>query len=404
MIPLAQSLSTEIRLLFESLNESNHDSVVRELFQYVDYGVEGSILLLETCLDHFKVYEKDLTSTHLEPLVASLFRKLLEKPQFSTVFSMSVRSSAITEEFLVKVSAALQLTTNEKLGFGLALTDSESNDIRMSGRNFCMRQIEELCATHASLHTADYVQDVLLFLNKSEALSKHVDSFMQLLSLVQFDKDSDFILAPLLSDEFHNSKLLRHMDFLNEQNENEFDDILAQMEREMNMADMLVELGYKCTSDVSLCKDVLSSFSPLTEVTVARILGTIIRSDAGLQDNENALSTFFSSIGRGTLSDMSALNSWNTDVLIESIKQLAPGISWTTVIENLDHEGFYVPDEAAFSLLISCYRHASQDPFPLAAVCGNVWRNTEGQLSFLKYAISVPPEVFTFAHCKRQLV
>lgn len=45
-----------------------------------------------------------------------------------------------------------------------------------------------------------------------------------------------------------------------------------------------------------------------------------------------------------------------------------------------------------------------QDPFPLAAVCGNVWRNTEGQLSFLKYAVSVPPEVFTFAHCKRQLV
>ncbi|GJW83409.1 putative serine/threonine-protein phosphatase 2A regulatory subunit B'' subunit TON2 [Tanacetum coccineum] len=48
--------------------------------------------------------------------------------------------------------------------------------------------------------------------------------------------------------------------------------------------------------------------------------------------------------------------------------------------------------------------HASQDPFPLAAVCGNVWRNTKGQLSFLKYVISAAPEVFTFAHCKRQLV
>ncbi|KAJ0736881.1 putative CCR4-Not complex component, Not1, MIF4G-like domain superfamily [Helianthus annuus] len=403
MIPLAQRLSTEIRLLLESLNESNHESVISELSQYVDYGVEGNILLLETCLDHFNVYEKDLTSTHLEPVVASLFRKLLEKPQFSTVFSTSVRSSAITEEFLDKLSAALQLTTNEKLGFGLALTDSENNDIRTAGRNFCMRRIEEICATHASLQTADYVQDVLLFLNKSEALSKHVDSFMQLLSLTQFDKDSGLILAPLLSDEFHNSKLLRYMDFLNEGNENEFDNILAEMEREMNMADMLKELGYKCTSDVSLCKDVLSSFSPLTETTVARILGTIIRSDAGLPDHENAFSTFFSAIGRGTLSDMPSLNSWNTDVLIESIKQLAPGISWIAVIENLDHEGFYVPDEAAFLLLISCYKRASQDPFPLAAVCGNVWKNTEGQLSFLKHAVSVPPEVFTFAHCKRQL-
>lgn len=45
-----------------------------------------------------------------------------------------------------------------------------------------------------------------------------------------------------------------------------------------------------------------------------------------------------------------------------------------------------------------------QDPFPLHAVCGSVWKNAEGQLSFLKHAVSVPPEVFTFAHSMRQLV
>ncbi|KAI3711268.1 hypothetical protein L2E82_41237 [Cichorium intybus] len=400
MIPLAQRFSTEIRLLFESLNESNSDSVLRELSQYVDYGLEGSILLLETCLDHFNVYEKDLRSTHLEPVVASLFRKLLEKPQFSTVFQVSVRPTAITEEFLDNLSIALQLSSHEKLGFGLALTDSENNDIRIAGRNFCMRQIEELCAT-SSLHSADYVQDVLLFLNKSEVLSKHVDSFMQLLSLVQFDKDSEFILSPLLSDELQDSKFMKKLDFLTEGTDSEFEAILAQMEKEMNMADLMKELGHKCTSDVSLCKDFLSSFTPLTEITVAMILGTIIRCDASLQDQENAFSTFYSALGRGSLPDLSSLNSWNTEVLIESIKQLAPGINWTTVIENLDHEGFYIPDEAAFSLLISCYRLASQDPFPLSAVCGNVWKNTEGQLSFLKYAVSVPPEVFTFAHSER---
>ncbi|GJX01373.1 CCR4-NOT transcription complex subunit 1, partial [Tanacetum coccineum] len=89
---------------------------------------------------------------------------------------------------------------------------------------------------------------------------------------------------------------------------------------------------------------------------------------------------------------------------IRDVSKLAPRICWPTVIENLDHKGFYIQDETTFSLLISCYRHASHDPFPLAAVCGNFWRNTKGQLSFLKYAISAAPEVFTFAHCKRQLV
>nr|KAJ0191235.1 hypothetical protein LSAT_V11C800448300 [Lactuca sativa] len=148
------------------------------------------------------------------------------------------------------------------------------------------------------------------------------------------------------------------------------------------------------------------------------ILGTIVRSDSSLQDQENAFSTFGSALGRGSLPDMSSLSSWNTEVLTESIKQLvspiyffifldllhnAPGINWTTVIKNLDHKGFYIPGEATISLLISCYRLASQDLFPLSVVCGNVWKNTEGQLSFLKYVVSVPPEVFTFAHCEKQV-
>lgn len=45
-----------------------------------------------------------------------------------------------------------------------------------------------------------------------------------------------------------------------------------------------------------------------------------------------------------------------------------------------------------------------QDPFPLHAICGGVWKNAEGQLSFLKYAVTAPPEIFTFGHSARQLV
>lgn len=31
-----------------------------------------------------------------------------------------------------------------------------------------------------------------------------------------------------------------------------------------------------------------------------------------------------------------------------------------SVVENLDHEGFYLPDEDALSLLMSVYHHACQ--------------------------------------------
>ena len=49
----------------------------------------------------------------------------------------------------------------------------------------------------------------------------------------------------------------------------------------------------------------------------------------------------------------------------------APELNWVTVLDNLDHEGFYIPDEAAFSFLMSIYKHACQVPpfFPLYNAC-----------------------------------
>jgi hypothetical protein len=34
--------------------------------------------------------------------------------------------------------------------------------------------------------------------------------------------------------------------------------------------------------------------------------------------------------------------------------------------------------------------------FPFKHVCGSVWKNDEGQLSFLRFAVCASPEVFTF--------
>lgn len=42
------------------------------------------------------------------------------------------------------------------------------------------------------------------------------------------------------------------------------------------------------------------------------------------------------------------------------VKIQAPQTNWTRVVENLDHEGFYFPDEKAFYLFMSIYRNACQ--------------------------------------------
>ncbi|KAL0429074.1 UNVERIFIED_CONTAM: CCR4-NOT transcription complex subunit, partial [Sesamum radiatum] len=270
-------------------------------------------------------------------------------------------------------------------------------------KNFCMSQIAELCANPMVFESTELIQQILMFLNRSEGLSKHVDSFMQMLSLIQLKEGAKFILAPFLPDELREDNFFRHIDLLNEGVEDDFDAILAEMEKEISMADVMSELGYGCTVNVSQCKEMLSLFLPLSDATIAKIIGTIARTYSGLDDNQTVFATFRSALGGNSILDLPPVDSWDGEVLVDSIKQLSPGINWINVMEKLDHEGFYIPNEAAFSFFMFVYKHACQDPFPLHAICGSVWNNIEGQLSFLKHAVSVSPEVFTFAHSERQL-
>ncbi|KAL4599949.1 hypothetical protein ACB092_11G164000 [Castanea dentata] len=403
MLKFSSTTANQIRFLLQSIDESNADSVLRELRQFVEYGVEGSIMLLQTCIDHLQFYNTDSKNVQLELAVASIFKFLLGKPNFSTVFCESLRNTEINEGTLENFSNVLHLSVSEKIGIGLALSDSENLDNRNCGQSFCMAQMKELCTNPVSVGCTDQIKNIVMLLQRSEGLSKHMDSFMQMLSLVQFNDVTPFVLTPLLSDELREADFLRNMNLFNDCGEDDFDSILAEMEKEMSMGDIMKELGYGCTVNASQCKEILSLFLPLSEVTLSKILGTIACTQAGLEDNQNTFSTFSLAVGCSTLSDLPLLNSWNIDVLIDTIKELAPATNWIRVIENMDHEGFYIPNHEAFSFFMSVYRRACQEPFPLHAICGSVWKNTEGQLSFLKYAVSAPPEVFTFAHSVRQL-
>ncbi|XP_047937913.1 CCR4-NOT transcription complex subunit 1 isoform X1 [Salvia hispanica] len=403
MVTFSSKLSGQIRFLLQDVNDSNSDSVFQELCNYTMHGMEASILLLQACFDHIDIYSRDLKDMKLQPIFASIFKYLLDKPNFSSILSESLRSKAINEDLLLNLSDALHLSVPEKIGVGLVLSNSEDHDTRMCGKNFCMSQITELCANPVAFESSKLIHHILVFLSRSEGLSKHVDSFMQMLFLVQPKDGAQFVIIPFLHDELLEDNFFRNSELMNEGGEEDFDAILAEMEKEISMADVMCELGYGCTANVAQCKEMLSLFLPLTDATIAKILGMVARTYVGLDDRQNVFATFRSALGGNSVLDMPSLNSWNVDVLVDSIKQLALGTNWINVMENLDHEGFYIPNEAAFSFFMSVYKHACQEPFPLHAICGSVWKNVEGQLSFLKYAVSAPPEVFTFAHSERQL-
>lgn len=97
------------------------------------------------------------------------------------------------------------------------------------------------------------------------------------------------------------------------------------------------------------------------------------------------------------------INTWNLDLLVDTIKSQNPLLNWRKVAELLDHDEFLVPDYPAFEILVRCLSKGLQDPYPLETLIGKIWNNIEGQLSFLRFAVSAAKEVFTFEHSKRKM-
>ncbi|CAI5975139.1 unnamed protein product [Closterium sp. NIES-65] len=205
------------------------------------------------------------------------------------------------------------------------------------------------------------------------------------------------------------------------------------------------ELGFGCTDTVEHCKAVLkehSAGSSISEADVARVMGVVAKgsvetrgggggagpltfwnvdvlveaivqlvsvfSCAGSSISEADVARVMGVVAKGFVETRDGgggagpLTFWNVDVLVEAIVQLAPRLSWSSVINHLDYPGFFVKDQKGFSALVLMHSKATKELFPLPSVCSKLWANAEGQLSFLRHAVSAPPEVFTFAHSPRQ--
>ncbi|XP_058098512.1 uncharacterized protein LOC131243296 [Magnolia sinica] len=117
-----------------------------------------------------------------------------------------------------------------------------------------------------------------------------------MLSLLQLKERIHFVLAPILVDDSSSVNLLRYLESFFECTENDFDVVLAEIEKEISMADIMKELGYGCTTNTSVCKEMLSLFSPLNEVT--------------------PFSTFCSTLSSNSTVDSSWLSSWNVGTFI----------------------------------------------------------------------------------------
>ncbi|KAF2936785.1 hypothetical protein DAI22_03g002600 [Oryza sativa Japonica Group] len=364
----------------------------------VDSGLDGCILLLQVCLDQVLLKPHQLDKSKHD-LLSAVFRYCMDKTYFTTCFCEALGPMPAThgDGFLKTLSNVLELSPAERVGIGLALSDSEDSGLKLKGQQFSIAQIEGLCLNLLQSPSNDQIHDIVIFLHQTDGLSKHMDTFNTIISLFKTKETPFFAPTPFNKCDIQS----RHLDMCFGSMDYDSELLLSEIEKEITMADIVTELGYGCTVDTTHCKEILSIFEPLDDVAVSKLVGAVIGTHNVLVEAHNTYAMFVSAISN--MNDSPQLTTWNTDVLVDSINELAPSTNWVHVMENLDHEGFNVPDEAAFCLLMSIYAHPCKEPFPLHAVCGSLWTNTEGQISFLKHAVSVPTDTFTFSHCSRKL-
>jgi len=71
---------------------------------------------------------------HHEPILAAVVKYLLDRPNFSTVFSESMKNVDVNDSFLKSFCNGLHLSLLEKIAISLALSDSENPDVRQCGK------------------------------------------------------------------------------------------------------------------------------------------------------------------------------------------------------------------------------------------------------------------------------
>ncbi|KAI6659252.1 hypothetical protein LOD99_14925 [Oopsacas minuta] len=155
------------------------------------------------------------------------------------------------------------------------------------------------------------------------------------------------------------------------------------------LCDMILELGYSCTysrEDVVMLLQQLSILQ-LSAGCIAKVLGCMATHHRDLTEHVSLYPGIGLDTDRPHKDTGEDPQSWVLETFISVLKDLVPSLNWREVVLALDYPGFYLPDPDSLSVIMRAYRLATQDPFPIDALY-RPWENREGQLSWLRQALS----------------
>lgn len=407
----------EISYSVANLTKKNFKSSVAEISHLVSqHGAEADRHLFRCLFSHVDFSGDGRSSGkdfHQTQFLIQEFGNLLGKPNFVSTLCYAIdnplhhqKSLKPSSQLFTQVSRVLKLTRVQEVVFGLALLNSSNSETRNYSAQFVKQKLPDLIKSYvdaeSSLKQEGGLQDVpieVIHLLLS-SIFKCKDNFgiateQKEIFIKTLKKDFPFegvpvILGPLLYAEAEELSVEKLADT----------SAMPKTALEASLADMILEAGYGCTSSVEECRSNLLQFGvrEITPSSVAKVLGMMARNPAGLDVQNTQQTNMASGTGWGDMGDKGdkpGYNTWNVDVFVTVIQDLAHHLNWREVVAELDHPNFLVLNKKGLRILLQGLKRGLQDMFPVDYIY-RPWKNTEGQLSFIVHSLR-NPDVFCFA-------
>lgn len=174
-----------------------------------------------------------------------------------------------------------------------------------------------------------------------------------------------------------------------------------------NIAEIIRNIGYSFTSSVEECKNNMVNFGARepTPGDVAKITAMMVRYHVTTLPDGSQLPTpgafWMSNDSKKDSITSGHTDTWNPEVFVQTLKDLASNLNWKEVILQLDHKEFIVPDRHGLNLLFTILKLGLQSAgyltniFPIDYFCRR-WKNLEGQMSLVSNILK-HPDIFSFA-------
>uniref|UniRef100_T1DC70 CCR4-NOT transcription complex subunit 1 n=1 Tax=Cupiennius salei TaxID=6928 RepID=T1DC70_CUPSA len=385
-----------------NLTKKNSKSSVQEISRLVaHHGIEAERHLLRCLFSHVDFSGDGKSSGkdyHQTQFLIQECASILNRPNFVSTFCYAIdcplqqqKSLRPSAHLLPQLSKVLKLSVVQEIAFGLALLNSSLPDHTSHATNFLKQKLPDFIKHLSEQDSSNQEESsdiplviLHLLLNriylKDLGISAELKSSLKQALLNKFGAAPPCILLPFLNHNIPDPVM---------------DSVVNSTKlNEDSVVDVIQEMGYNFTSNVEECRNsmVQIGLRDLNPQTVARILSMMARSHTGLTEavpvqNMNSNSMIMWNDNKEK-SEGNQQPSWNVEIFVQVVHDMAPSLDWKEVVSELDNPGFLLKDKKGFKILWQALiLGLGHETFPMDRMYRR-WRYPEGQFSFFQQALN----------------